>query len=212
MIFGGKKPGIEVPPVATGPRGDPWDQKTLDWLGKTKMLGLRITHVERRFKGGPGAPWGRANTGNPEFIITGYLPEAPQHVHLQIEFEDDLQVYGEGWLTFYVDQEYPTGHLNIPYLQIRLQDKDHSIRTGIIEAMRDAIAAGGNQAEARAFIQRGDAWEGIEGGHTRTLDIQGMIVWGYTRAPNLPTWALPLGEFDHESYPRPSQLRSKPKE
>lgn len=103
MIFAGKKSGAEVPPTATGPGGDPWDQKTLEWLGKTKIIGLRITHVERRFKGGPGAPWGRRNTGNPETVVTGYLPEALQHVHLQIEFEDDMPAYGEGWLEVTAD-------------------------------------------------------------------------------------------------------------
>lgn len=212
MIFSGKKPGAEKPPVAAGPGGDPWDQETLDWLGKTKMLSLHITHVERRFKGGPGAPWGRNKSGNPEVVVSGHLYGAPQHVHLQIEFEDDLQSYGDGWLTYYLDQEHPTGGLNIPYLQIRLQDADQSIRGGFVEALRDAVTAGGNQADARAFIKPGDKWDGIEGGHTRTIDIEGIIVWANTRAPNTPGWALPLGEFDLRDYPSPSQLRSKPKE
>jgi hypothetical protein len=203
---------IFKPPVAAGPGGDTWDQKTLDWLGKTKMLSLRTTHIERRFKGGPGAPWGRNRSGNPEVVVSGYLYGAPQHVHFQIEFEDDLASYGEGWLTYYLDQEYPTGRINIPYLQIRLQDADQSIRTGFVEAMRDAVMAGGNQAEARAFIKPGDKWDGIEGGHTRTLVIEGIIVWAYTRAPSLPTWTLPMGEFEFDGFPRPDQLRSKPKE
>ena len=69
MIFNSNKPVGDIPPDRAGPDGDPWDETTLSWLGKTSMLDLRVTHTERRFKGGPGAPWGHIQSGNPEVNI-----------------------------------------------------------------------------------------------------------------------------------------------
>ena len=212
MIFNSNKPVGDIPPDRAGPDGDPWDETTLSWLGKTSMLDLRVTHTERRFKGGPGAPWGHIQSGNPEVIVTDYLPHAPQLIHLVIEFQGDLHGYGEGWLTYQMDNEHPTGRVNVPVLQLRLQDIDQSIRTGFIEALRDSVSAGGNQAEARAFIKFGATWDGVRGGHGRTIDVEGMIVWAHTRASSLPSWALPIGEWDLGIHPDPRHLRLKPSE
>lgn len=208
-MFGKPKNNDDLPPVATGPGGDPWDKKTLDWLKGQSMLSLHVTHVERRYKSGPSAPR-RTLEYEPEIVASGYVPHAPQHVHMQIEFTPDLREYGNAWLTYYSDMEHPGGKLNVPYLSVRLSDGDGQIRAGIVESMRDAIAAGSSVAEARVWPKIPDKWDDVEGGHSRSFDIDGMIVWAYSRSPRLQSWALPLGEFDLSTHPDPRQLRRKP--
>ena len=208
-MFGKTKDTTEKPPVATGPKGDPWDDKTLAWLKSTSMLGLYITNIERRYKSGPAAP-GRASEYNPEIVVSGYLPHAPQHVHLLIEFKPDHRGFGSGWLTYQMDEDHPSGKLNVPYLAIQLADTDGLLRAGIVEAMRDAITAGSSVAEARVWPKFAENWDAIEGGHSRSFDIDGMIVWAYARSPRLLPWALPIGEWDLAAHPQPSSLRRRP--
>lgn len=213
MIFSGKKPSVETPPPAARPGGDPWDQKTLDWLTKLDRISLRITHIERRYKAGPGAPWGRGDYGNPETIATGFLNEAPQHVHVEIEFRETAAEFGTAYLTYQMDVDHPSGPVNMPVLKVSVLDPDHAIRTGLLESLRDAVAAGESVAQARIWATPTDGcWATVEGGHSRCLDVTGMIVWAFTKSPRLQPWALPIGDIDLSSYPDPRQLRSRPKE
>lgn len=211
LMFGKQKEATDRPPLATGPGGDPWDHKTLDWLKATSMLSLHITHIERRFKSGPSAP-ARDGEYSPEIIASGYLPHAPQHVHVQVEFNSCVREYGSAWLTYYLEQEHAAGKLNVPYLGINLSDQDGQIRTGVVESLRDAIAGGFSVAEARIWTKFSDGWDDARGGHSRSFDVDGMIVWAYSRSPRLQSWALPLGEFDLNTHPDHRQLRRKPQE
>ncbi|MHA6692475.1 hypothetical protein [Devosia sp. A449] len=213
MMFSGKKPGAEKPPVAAGPGGDPWDQKTLEWFTKLDRISLRITHIERRYKAGPGAPWGVKDYGNPETIATGFLNEAPQHVHIEIEFKDASPEFGSAYLTYQMDVDHTSGPINMPVMKISVLDTDHAIKTGLLESLRDAVSAGESVAQARIWATPTEGrWETVEGGHNRCLDVTGMIVWVFTKSPRLQSWAMPIGEQDLTSYPDPRQLRSKPKE
>lgn len=212
VIFGGKKAGAEAPPVASGPKGDPWDQKTLEWFIKLDRISLRITHMERRYKAGPGAPWGTRNYGNPETIATGFLNEAPQHVHVEIEFVDKGPDFGSAYLTYQMDVDHEAGQVNLPVLKISVLDADHAIKTGLLESLRDAIAAGESVAQARIWAKPTEGrWDTVEGGHSRCLDVTGMIVWAFTKSPRLQPWAMPIGEQDLSSYPDVRQLRRVPK-
>lgn len=105
-------PGAEKPPAAADPGGDPWDQKTLEWFTKLDRISLRITHMERRYKAGPGAPWGVNYYGNPETIATGFLNEAPQHVHVEIEFKNASPEFGGAYLTYQMDVDHTSGPIN----------------------------------------------------------------------------------------------------
>ena len=212
MIFSGKKPGVETPPLAAGPGGDPWDQKTLEWLTKLDRISLRVTHIERRYMAGPKAPWGIRGHSNPETIATGFLNEAPQHVHVEIEFRDASPDFGSAFLTYQMDVDYASGPINMPVLKISVLDTDHAIETGLLEGLRDAVAAGESVAQARIWTEPADSrWETVQGGHGRCLDVTGMVVWAFTKSPRLQTWALPIGEQELSSYPDPRQLRLAPK-
>ncbi|MHA6731578.1 hypothetical protein [Devosia sp. A369] len=184
---------------------DPWDQKTLDHLKNTKMIDLQISHIERRFPRGDLVPSRSRREFWPEVVLSGHL-EVLQHVHVRVEFNPDLSGFGDARLTFFADVESPSGPLNVPYLNIVIRDEAGQIRTGAVEALRDAIASGEPSIRARIWPSGYD-WDRTSGGHGRTFEIGGMIIWSRLRSKDSAAWQGPIGEAVFDNYPSPHRLR-----
>jgi hypothetical protein len=98
-------------------------------------------------------------------------------------------------------------------MKVTVLDTDHAIKTGLLEGLRDAMAGGESVAQARIWIEPEQGrCDTVPGGHSRCLDVTGMIVWAFTKSPRLLPWALPIGEQDLGTFPDVWQLRSKPQD
>ncbi len=211
-MFGKSKSKEEELLPTSGPDGDPWDAETLVNLEKNSGFSISITHIERQFRHGAKAPKSFDDRGTPETIITGVFPFYPQHVHVEITFDLELDAYGEAYLTHYLNQFHKECKVNLPFLGIILRDGDNNIKNGIFEALRDSVMAGRSDIELRIWPTFQEGWSAVEPGAQRVFAIDGVQTWAALHSPTLAKWAYPIGECDLDTYPNPLNLRAAPKD
>lgn len=211
-MFGKVKAAEDLPPACEGPKGDPWDEATLTWLANSDRLDFQVTHIEQRTSRGRG--WTvRRSTPPFEAQASGYVPAAPQHVRLEVQFGTEGQSFGTGVLTWMSEERYRAGRVNIPILTLYLNDEDG----GILAAMRDALAAsicaGELTAHCRIFNEFADGWTDRSDEYYRlSFAVTDIMVWTFMKSPRLAEWAAPptQGFWDMSTFDNPKRLRSTP--
>jgi len=190
-----------------GPRGNPWDRETIDWLANISDIPFYITHIERMYKSDSFK--GSYTEENPEVIITGFLPYAPQYIYVVITFDAELKDFGVASLTYYYDNKHQSGNVNLPALKIQLRDQDNSLKTGFVEALRDSLMANKTSAAAKLSAS---FHENLDNRDESWFTIKGVIIWDLLHSPRLSKWAYPSDheDYDLNTYPRPSELRAAP--
>jgi hypothetical protein len=203
-MFGRKEQTSHRLPTPAADDGNPWDAATLAKLGEQKeRISLRLTHLEvrRRFGARPNRDW---EDGTMEVIGTGFVPHLPQHVHMELTFEQTEGV-GVAVFDYQMAENYLGMRVHLPVLRVVLNDPGHSIALALREGMRDALASGETGVEIRCWCTFHEGWAQEQ---WKRIDVTGFNIWSNLASPQIAGWQRPIGENDLSDIPDPTKLRS----
>ncbi|GEM_PF-4897796 len=209
-MFGKNKiagsPSKLLPPSDGGE--NPWDASNIAKICTAEKLNVRILHIEKLYRDGAFAPDKEHKFSEITVVGTGVIPDFPQHVHVELTFQKEMQDYGVMVLTYQYNMSHQYRSVNMPLVQIVLRDESGGFAASMYEAMRDALLSGQDGIEMRCWMNFAPGWEQRES--TVYGKITGSQVWSNLHAANIPPWSMPIAFGNLQDYPDATRLRAAP--
>ena len=203
----GRKDNGDLPPLAKGADGDPWDPEVLQKLIAQDRLNFTLHHLEWRYREGP-RPSGMGYDDKVNEVIGAGSVTLTQHIFVELTFQPTLDEMGIVAFDWQLSERWGDNAIAVPVLHVVLQDTDDRLKLEIREALRDAALSGLPGVEFRCM------WNFPKGQRETTIDnravISGIYVWGQLHHPQLGAWLKPIGENDWSEHPEPWRLRRDP--
>lgn len=206
-MFGKTKTSGGRPPLPADGGENPWDIGSVAKVCQAERIGLRIHHVESRYRDGAFAQGQEYRFAERQVVGVGELPEFAQFVHVEVTFQADMHEYGVILLDYQYNMSHGGNPVNMPVVKVVLQDPEGRTAAALHEAMRDALASGQDSVEMRCWTHFDPGWD------KRGAVIYGKVtaqVWAELHAPVPPAWRKPIGAANLESYPDAGMLRGAP--